>query len=170
MEFCDFSDTWQCFQLSPQLRSCKLPSAGHRLTSELLQFPQCLFLPSCPSATCSHWEPGVTPGMDTERALVPAGAQHGLGGSWCGSVGSWHRPLDAALIRCLATVFLLSFFPRLSHAFLALRKGTEAATSRNCGLHATEIPTPTPTDVHPLPVPMVGILARGKNPSLQWES
>lgn len=110
------------------------PPAMHKLTPDLLQFLLCLFLP-LPILNLLALVPEVTPGTDTERALVSAGAQHGLGGSRCG--GSWHSPLDAAHIHCLATLFLPSFLPGLSHTFLALRKGTEAATSRNRGLRAT---------------------------------
>lgn len=127
----------------------------------------------------------MTPGTDTERALVSAGAQRGLGGSWRGELASPLGCRSHSLPRYSVSALIL---PRTVPHLPRSEKGARGSDFQESWAlcHGDTIPTPAPTDARPLggdpapgsdahlpvgilpqglvPAPMVGILSQGENP------
>lgn len=137
------------------------------------------------SSFSSRWDSEVTPGTDTERALVSAGAQRGLGGSWRGELASPLGCRSHSLPRYSVSALIL---PRTVPHLPRSEKGARGSDFQESWAlcHGDTIPTPAPTDARPLggdpapgsdahlpvgilpqglvPAPMVGILSQGENP------
>lgn len=140
------------------------PLAMHRLTSDLLQFPLCLFLP-LPIRTLLPLEPGGDPwhGHTAGSCLCWS-----LARPWrvlvreCGELASSLGCCSHSLPRYSVSAFILpGTVPHLPRSEKGDRGSDFQESWALC--HGDTIPAPAPTDSHPLPVPMVGILSWGKN-------
>lgn len=117
------------------------------------------------SSFSSRWDSEVTPGTDTERALVSAGAQHGLGGSWRGELASPLGCRSHSLPRYSVSALIL---PRTVPHLPRSEKGARGSDFQESWAlcHGDTIPTPAPTDARPLggdPAPRAGTCAHGRD-------
>lgn len=149
------------------------PLAMQRLIPDLLQFPLSLFLP-LPIRNLRLWGPGGD-----------AWHGHRAGSCLCWSPAWPWRVLLQGGEAGIAPGTPLTSLPRYSVSAFILpgtvphlprsEKGDRGSSFQELWAPCLgdRIPTPAPTDAHSLglvPVPMVGILSWGKNPSLQRES